>query len=397
MSYERKVLALPVDESQFTTALTVEQLLELVIPGRDFLPRAKVDPLTARRVRDLGSYHDMIQRDLSGQKLANARGELKSYVMNEWVARGGKGVFPPFLIWFPKKLDLRPVPGSPAFEAAIPAGEKSLLMDAESRVEAILFNVEDPNVSPEQVARLLAMRVPVVVFHGLEVALAAKYFADINGKGVRVNPNLLIARDISDPWAQLTLEVFKALGVELESERRQVSPKSTAIITALQARTMVVAVALGVGAVAFGGKHIPEKSISMNKVRKTAEQWLPKVFSKFGADAFKAKDLVLRAVPVLVSLGALGKAFYDGNDAAQRNAYDVLADETIDWHVGARWSGVCGKVNADGNFSVGSGKENAYATYRALTNPDDIGYKRIRGLAPVAVVDGQKDSADVAS
>src|SRR5579864_1435810 len=219
MSYERKVLALPVDESQFTTTLTVEQLLELVIPGRDFMPKAKIDPLTARRVKDLGPYHEMIQRDLTGQKLANAKGELKEYVLNEWAAKAGKGVFPPFLLWFPKRLELRQQPGSAAFDVVIPAGEKGLLMDAESRIEAILYNVEDSAVSPEQVSRLLAMRVPVVVFHGLDVALAAKYFADINGKGVRVNPNLLVARDISDPWAQLTLELFKSLGIQLEKER----------------------------------------------------------------------------------------------------------------------------------------------------------------------------------
>ena len=47
---------------------------------------------------------------------------------------------------------------------------------------------------------------------------------------------------------------------------------------------------------------------------------------------------------------------------------------------GPCWSGIAGKVNPNGAFSVGSGKENGYATYRALTDPDDPGYRAIRHL-----------------
>jgi DNA sulfur modification protein DndB len=378
MPYSRSIAALPVDDTQFTTTLTTEELLEVVIPGRAFLPRAKNDPVTARQVRDLGAYHDKIQRDLTGPKLKNAKGSLKDYIVNEWAAPRGTGVLPAFVVWFRDPLVLIERADCPVWDAAIPSGTKGLLLDAESRVEAFLYGIEDETLSSEDVRNILGKRVAVVMFHGVAPELAAKYFADINGKGVGVNPNLLIARDLADPFGQVTLEVFDKLGVELELQKRQVAAKSSAVITALQARTMIAAMVHGVGVVASGGQRVPDEGVDFDRLRDAAIKWIDHIVQRFTVEGIKDKSLTIGSVPVLVSLGALGRGFYENDHAAQTLANSVLNDTSIDWSKGPKWNGVCGKVNAAGRFSVGGAKENAYATHRALIDASDPGYRAIR-------------------
>ena len=114
-----------------------------------------------------------------------------------------------------------------------------------------------------------------------------------------------------------------------------------------------------------------------------------KVFAELGVPLeeqsrqVKSKDLVLRAVPVSAALGALGRPFYPGDLNGQLSAKAAL-NSNIDWTAGPHWSGIAGKVNPSRPFSVGSGKENGYATYRALTESDNHGYKAIRHLEPAA-------------
>jgi hypothetical protein len=372
-----------IDDHSFGTTLTVHELLNLVLPGRAFLPKTKNDPVTERMVQSLAPFHLQIQRDLTGRKLGNAKGDLKNYILNEWVPTAGNGVLPPYLVFFPEKIEIKESADCrPLLQATIPAGRKGILLDGESRVEACLFTLDEAN--DEQVRALLAKRVSVVVFHNVEVAKASKWFADINGKGVGVNPNLLVARDFTDPWATTAQTVFEHIKVLLEKDKRQVSHRSPAVITALQARTMVAAVGLGLSAVTYGAKPIPtnnskgEDIVDWRRLENSAKVWFRDVFEKFGAEAFKDREKVLRSVPVLVSLGAIGRGIYSNESETLAVSHAFLADQSIDWSRGKHWAGIAGKINVAGSFSVGSGKENAYATYRALTDKDDAGYARIR-------------------
>src|SRR6185436_7773973 len=94
------------------------------------------------------------------------------------------------------------------------------------------------------------------------------------------------------------------------------------------------------------------------RLEAAAQTWLGMVFDRFSVYDFRDRDLILRSVPVTVSLGALGKAFYDGDAVAQGVSSAILADRRIDWVKGPHWTGVAGKVNANtGRFAVGGGKE----------------------------------------
>jgi hypothetical protein len=230
------------------------------------------------------------------------------------------------------------------------------------------------------VDKLLAKQVAVHIVHGIhEVTAIAKYFADLNGKGVRVNPNLVAMADYTDPFAEITKRVFEDLKLELETRQRQVPTRSSAVMTGLQARTMVAAVAKGVVAVQYGAKPIPADGIDLPNLESVATTWLQRVFKRFGAASFRDKGMVLRSVPVSATLGALGHAFLDGSGEQQKAALEVLADKKIDWAAGPHWNGVAGKVNLETKrFAVGGAKEYAYATHRALSDPTSPVGKQIR-------------------
>jgi DNA sulfur modification protein DndB len=379
---DRTLKIIPVGKYEAVTAMTVNDLLETAVPARSFLGNAKLNPLDERAVGRLRELHKLIQRDFAGQKKTNARGALADYISDEWLpANGSKpaaGFIPAFILYFPDELEIDQEDGMTAHIRS-----RGIFVDGESRGEALLTNLE--RLGDAEYDRLVKRSVAVHIIHGVgDPKVIAKYFADVNGKGVGVNPNLVVMTDYTDPYAEITKRVFERLGLELETRQRQVSAKSAAVLTGLQARTMVAAVARGVSAVQYGGKPIPDDGVDLDKLETTAESWLSRVFSALRPERFRDKGYIIRAVPVSSSLGALGRAHYDGDSDGQRKALQVLDDDTIDWSVGEHWAAIAGRVNPNtGRFAVGGGKEYAYATYRALTEPEsDIG-SQIRGkVAP---------------
>lgn len=377
--YSRTLTAIPLSKHEAVAVVTVAEFLDLTIPGRAFLPRAKNDPLTQRHVDDLRELHDLIQRDLTGQKLKNARGDLARYIKEEWLTEPddgpADGVMPPFLVTTPTDLEFLE---SDPTKLGLRAGQKFIIEDGESRGESFLWQLES-DAEPWLIDRMLSRNVTLVIHHGVPVATAGKWFADINGRGIGVNANLIVARDISDPYRDVARAIFPPLGAPLEEKARQVKATADEVFTVLQARLAVTAMAKGPGAVGYGAGRIPPNGTDFDTLESAAVEWFGHVFETLGVSAFKDKDKVLRSVPVLVAVGAIGKPFYDGDEAARDAARAVIEDENIDWSVGPQWAGICGKVNPNtGRFSVGSAKEYGNAAYNALIRVGSPMYEQIR-------------------
>lgn len=374
---ERTVRVIPVNKFQAVASMTVNDILDVAVPARAFMPKARLNPIEQRVVERLRHLHALIQRDFTGEKKRNAQGPLADYLRDEWLPEpNGKppaGFMPAFIIYFPDELKIDD-------EGHACIKSKGVFLDGESRGDSLLVNVE--RMGDTEVDQLLSKPVAVHIVHNIQdPQVIAKYFADVNGKGVGVNPNLVVMRDYTDPYAEITKRVFDRLGIELETRQRQVRASSDAVITGLQARLMVAAIVKGVGAVQYGAKPIPKEDVDFQRLETVAEAWLKRVFTTFGPEAFKDKSTVVRAVPVTAVLGALGKPFYEGTAVEEKVALEVLSDKKIDWSSGAHWSGVCGKVNpSTGNFTLGGGKEYAYATWRALTDKSVNEWKKIRHL-----------------
>jgi hypothetical protein len=379
---DRTLKVIPVNKYEAVAAVSVGDLLETIIPARHFAANAKIDPIERRMVDRLRELHALIQRDFAGEKKRNAQGLLADYIHDEWLGPNGDrpspGFFGPFIGYFPDEIKIDD-------DGTAHLSSKGFFLDGESRAEALLINIE--RIEDESMLeKLLRKPVALHIVHGVDSShVIAKYFADVNGKGVKVNPNLVAMADYTDPFAEVAKRIFAHLEIELETRQRQVRASSSAVLTGLQARMMVAAVAKGVGAVQYGGKTIPADGIDFGKLEEVAQSWLSRVFSTFGTEAFRDKLLILRSVPVLASLGGLGRAFYVGDSDGQRAALDVLTDKQIDWSTGPHWHGIAGRVNPNtGRFAVGGGKEYAYATHRALTEPTSEIGQQIRPISPEA-------------
>jgi DndB-like DNA-sulfur modification-associated protein len=374
---DRTLKVIEVNPHEAVASMRVGDVLDVALPASAFLPKAKLSPLEQREVDRLRHLHDLIQRDYEGQKKRNAEGPLADYIREEWFrSRNGApaGFLPAFILYLPEKLDIDEDTGSAHIRG------KGVYMDGESRGQGLLVNVGGDELDEREVDALLDEDVAVHIVHGIsDPKVIAKYFADVNGKGVGVNPNLAVMADYTDPFTEITKRVFTDLGIELETRKRQVSVKSDAVMTGLLARTMIAAVAKGVGVVQYGAKAIPDDDVDTQKLERVSKEWLSRVFEAFEPEQFKDKAYILRSVPVAASLGALGKAFYEGSPDGQKVALKILSDDSIDWTADKHWNGLAGKVSpTTGRFAVGGGKEYAYATWNALTDRKSGGAKQIR-------------------
>jgi hypothetical protein len=388
---DRTVKTIGVNEHEAVAVMSVADLLDITIPARSFAANAKIDPIERRMVERLRGLRELIQRDFAGEKKKNAQGMLADYIREEWLdaKQPPAGFFGSFIAFFPDNIEIDE-------ESVAHLSTKGFFLDGESRGEALLTNIERLE-DDAKVDTLLRKSVVVHIVHGIDrVEVVAKYFADVNGKGVKVNPNLVAMADYTDPFAEAAKRIFADLGLELETRQRQVRVASAAILTGLQARLMVAAVAKGVGVVQYGAKPIPADGIDAVRLEEVAQAWLSRVFSTFNAEAFRDKGLVLRSVPVTATLGGLGRGFFEDDPESQRAALDVLTDERIDWSIGPHWDGIAGKMNPNtGRFTLGGGKEYAYATHRALTEPNSDSGRQIRHINTEAVPKGAPEAATV--
>ncbi|MDX6635083.1 MAG: hypothetical protein QOF06_1286 [Solirubrobacterales bacterium] len=385
-TYNRSLKALRLSANEAVAVVTVAEFIDLTVAARAFLPKATNDPLTQRLVDEMGELHDLIQRDLTGQKLRNARGELADYLVREWLSEPDEGPSPgvmgPFIVVTPVPLEFI---DEETNELGIRAGQKFIIEDGESRGESFLWLLEKQELPEELIDRMLSKEITMVIHHGVPVDIAGKWFADINGRGVKVNANLIVGRDVTDPYREVASKVFPALNAPLEEKARQVKASGPEVFTVLQARLATTALTKGPSAVGYGAGRIPEDGVDFEQLAAAAEEWFGYVFKTLGVSAFKDKGKVLRSVPVLAAIAAVGRPYYEGDEKARRMARQIIKDQTIDWTAGSHWDGICGKTNPNtGKFSVGSAKEYGNAAFNALTKVGTDTYRRIR--VPVAAV-----------
>ena len=369
------------DTPKITTG-TFNDLRSLTVPVTELVAR-RPSPTYLHMVEEIRPIRDLVQRDMSGAKVTNAKTKLPAYIGRKLSPTGQwMGPVWPFTLWLPDALEAEGDSNGALTNYQLDSTNLGFYLDGESRafaLEMMILEEEDPD------RRKALMNIPVtaMIYDGIAVERAAQHFRDTNGLGVGINSALLLGHDYEDRWMEVTRKVFADLGVPLEEQSRQVKANSTAVLTVVAARAMVAAVARGISAVQYGAGSIPttveREEIDFTKVESAATAWLGHMFTTLGVTGFKNKELVLRAVPVSAALGALGRPFYTADLDGQFSAKAVLTSG-IDWSAGAHWSGIAGKVNPNGAFSVGSGKENGYATFRALTDRADPGYKTIRHL-----------------
>lgn len=361
------------------TILPFAVAAEITVSSSAFQPNARLSPIESTAVEELRPHFERVQRILAGQKKSNVAGALREYIDKRVMELDDdgfpKGWLPSSVIYFPKRLTIQ------NGVAIVPPGVRGILFDGDSRHESKLNSLGQAKEKAHRDA-LLSHETAYQILHGVPVTKARPWFSDVNGRAVVVNANLLIGREEEDVYARVSRIVFEKHAVGLEIEKRQVAPSSDKVLTALQARTFVAAMALGVSrAVQAGAKPLPQDDVNAQALEDGAVEYLDELLARFSPDLLKSREMVLRATPVLACLGALGAPWVDGDEDGKARALAILDDDRIDWSVGERWAGLAGKVNpATGVFTVGGGKEYASQTWAALTMEGSPSWGRLRGV-----------------
>jgi hypothetical protein len=137
----------------------------------------------------------------------------------------------------------------------------------------------------------------------------------------------------------------------------------------------------GLGGVQYGNKMVPVAADRLPRIEAVASEYYGALVKRFGPVMEDRLNTVIATPAVLAALGAVGHQLIDlpnGERAARIDAIlETLSD--VNWSRGGRWEGVCGKVRPNGVFSTAGGvKDSAGASYRALIEPANPFYPKVR-------------------
>lgn len=387
--------------------------------ARKFQRNFYAPAMVSKKVTDPETGEKRTVREATGwsstAKHKNAKGDLRKYIEGPFLDDPpAAGALPSFSLYCPEHLEgIR----REEFDAYM-AGEfyvynldrslKFMLADGESRHLGVDLILADPKVSGNLKEKLKAATVSVDVYHGIEPAHMGQIYADLNGHGVNLTKTETQAHDIRDPWVRATKQIFDQLKVPLAETGRQVTAATMANNQHLmlgQAVSMVRAIGMGTASKALSKKdyvEMFEDPKTYDRLVAAGVKWLTKVLDHFEAPTLdngerdasflSDTDLVIRSVPVKVALGLMGRAWFEIDMPKQHEYIAVLGQ--INWRVDQRWQGIAGKVRPatrkvegknvaiDDEFRLASasGKEIGSAAFNALTKPDTISGRAVRGL-----------------
>jgi hypothetical protein len=430
MAITTKLGGIRTDEHRITTVMPISMLMDFTISGLAFESKEKVgedyDHLD-NRVRELGPARGAIQRNFYARamkeirytdpetgerksrreptawsptrKYVNATGDLLHYVQGAFLDTPPfNAALPPFILYAPEPLRGTQREGFDAhmggefFTYDVDPTQKFMLADGESRHLAIDISLAPRSrLSGSRREKLKSIMVTVEIIHGIPPEDMGQIFADFNGKGVTLTKNEVNGKDVRDPWARATKEIFSKLSVPLQESGRQITAVAMAEnkhLTVGAAITMVRAVGLGSYSKAVSTTTFDEvlkDPAEYEKLVNAGVEWFRFLLDHFkmgevdgvrSAEIFTDPDRVLRAMPIKVALGVMGNAWFAGDVHQQRQHVDALGQ--INWKVGPEWSGIAGKVSekivtqtvaGDYQLAASGAKEIGTKVVRALTSP----------------------------
>ncbi|MEV5960696.1 hypothetical protein AB0L70_02970 [Kribbella sp. NPDC051952] len=437
------------DDNKFNTVLPISMLVDLTIPGMAFEPKEvageSFDHLNDR-VAELIKARGEIQREFfhramktvrivdpeTGEKRSerrpeawsptrkyqNATGDLQRYIEGPFLNTPPlEATLPAFTIYWPEQLegaqqkDFNAYMGGEFYIYTIDRAKKAMEADGESRLLAIRRALStNSKLSGTKQEKLRATLVSVDVIHGIPTDAMGQIYADLNGKGVTMTRNETEALNIRDLWTRAAKDIFGGLNVPLVTTGRTATAVAQAEHKHLvigQAITMIRGLGLGSFSKAVSSASVDDVIKDPKDYDRLVEAgiaWFGHVLDHFDADTlsdgtrdasvFTDKDRVVRAMPVKVALGVMGNPWFEVNMPKQDQHKRFLGE--IDWRVGPAWQGIAGKVRrtSDDEFTLAASgaKELGSAAVRALTNPDTVAGRAVRGQKPDSSVDDGADS-----
>jgi len=330
-------------------------------------------------IEDEVEVHELIQRALTGNKKSNVP-RYRDYIAD--VVDGKVGVLPPIHLWSEQALNVVAVNGNPFL--VVPFGMHLLAIDGETQLAAH-FDLQRSVVTSETKDQHGKLALMAVIHHGVTVRTARQYFHDLNVLAVRPNTSLGLSMDTRDPFIALLEDLESSIDFlrgRVDKQARQLRKRSDKVITMQTLRQMVINIAKGISGIQYGARPVPTEDLDLDDLKWVSLEWLGAFFNTFGTIVAQRDTYIISASPVLAAVGAMGNQIVSAKPDERTHVRNrLLADlQSVDWKKGQRWSGIAGRVNEDGgNFIVGGTKEVAYAVYNVLANPDNDGFRRVRG------------------
>jgi DNA sulfur modification protein DndB len=201
---------------------------------------------------------------------------------------------------------------------------------------------------------------------------------------VKPNAAISIGMDARDPITHVCRSVERHVSFfkdRVNKVRRQLGGTDADVVTITSLRGACVTLAKGINGVQYGARPVPLDTANLEAIEAAAVDWFKELADAVGPALEDRVNNLASSSSVLAALGALGHQTVAISDPVMRQAKcRQLADELklVNWGRGKAWEGIAGKFTPKGVFSIGGAKENAYAIYSALTDPNSAGYSRIR-------------------
>lgn len=370
------------DARRFISVSSFGRLAKVLTDPRELQPGKKHKGYDADVLDAEAEIHELVQRALTGAKKLNVP-KYAAYIRGI-VLQGKVGVLPPIHLWTHERLDV--VESGCDKYLLVPDDVKLLAIDGETQLTAHfeLFS----QLSPEERQAHYKFPLEQVIHHAIPIDNAQQYFHDLNVLAVRPNVSLSLAMDTTDPLMQVVKAVESRVPFvigQVERQARQLSVRSSKVITIGSLRAMVVNTYKGIAGVQYGAKPAPVENLDLDRLQESAVVWLNAFFQGFGEQVRDRESSIAGSPPILAAIGAMGQKVFQAapEDREQVAAQLVDSLRDVDWSKGNHWVGIAGAMKARG-FSISSTKEAAYAVFNVLTDPANTGYSRVRLGAPTS-------------
>lgn len=330
-----------------------------------------------REIEEFIALHQMVQRALTGKKADNAPAYAR--YIEEIVAGKRPGILPPIHLWTDQPLELKQKDNR--LDIILPYGLRLLAIDGETQLTAHyrVYSSSDKAVRDKHAE----LPLDIIIHHGVQEDTARQYFYDLNLLAVRPNVSVGASMNSEDLFTQVADKLEKGIPTligRVDRQARQLTKKSPRILTFNTLRQMVVNTAKGIGGVQYGARPVPIDGVDQSHLSDVADEWIRLVFETFKTEIENREDYVIGSPGVLAAIGAMGRNLYDIREGAARGQLrsELLNSlRAVDWHKGAKWDGIAGKMTTNG-LSVGGPKEVSYSVYNALTDSGQEQYSKIR-------------------
>jgi len=356
-----------VSDNVFVARIKTSTLLKVSIDPRRTEDKRQCS--TDSRLTDHLELRTEVQRLFEGSKKKNVPGYARYLV---GLHNNDPGITPPIIFFVAQELQV--YEKGKSAQLLLPYDVDPVAIDGETQLAA---RFEAMNLDSGTKNDF----VDVKVIHGRPVGWAKQCFHDLNMMSVRPNASVGIGMDVRDPInkiARLVEEHVPFFSNRVNKRKRQLTSKDRDVVTAITMRNMCIAFAFGVCSLSKKTLVIPDEE--MDAISGSAMMWFGEFSDVFG-EAIENRDMMIVGFPsIMVAVGAVGGSICKETDPKKRLdlcKFMVKELQSVNWQKGQHWEGVAGKQTPK-QFVVGGPKEVCSSVYKALVDPTDASYSKIR-------------------